>query len=105
DCEASNKTCDFLLSVHLPFLSIRTPSAPAKCNWSNFVHQLPHFMHEYFADVIDVDGDSRCGFRAIFDLLGKSVEDHHIIRLELTIELNKNRGWYLTMFGSQERFD
>jgi hypothetical protein len=67
--------------------------------------QLPIFMHKYFANVIDVADNGHCGFRPVSGLLGKSVKDHHIVRLELTIEHTKNRARYLTMFSSQERFD
>ncbi|MCI28822.1 FAR1-related protein [Trifolium medium] len=62
-------------------------------------------MHKYFADVIDVAGDGYCGFHVVSYLLGRSVETHHNIRLNLTIELNQNRVRYLKMLGSQERFD
>jgi hypothetical protein len=47
-------------------------------------------MYEYFANVIDVAGDGHCGFHVVSLLLGRSDETYHIIRLDLTIELNQN---------------
>jgi hypothetical protein len=54
-------------------------------NWLDEVHQLPHFMHDYFMEVIDVADDEHCAFRVVSCLLDKYDEDHQIICLELTI--------------------
>ncbi|MCH85523.1 OTU-like cysteine protease [Trifolium medium] len=67
---------------------------PPRRKWSAEVHQLSQFIHEYFADVIDVSGDGHCGFHVVSHLLGRSDEAHHIIRLDLTIELNQNKARY-----------
>jgi hypothetical protein len=51
----------------------------------------------YMEDMVDVIRDGHCRF-LVFGLLAKSVESHQIIRLDLTIELNKNLShivWYL----------
>jgi hypothetical protein len=73
-----------------------TPAlAPPKRNWPIEVHQSPHFMREHLAYVIDVVGDGHYRFHVVFGLLGKCVDDHHIVHLELTIELNKKRARYL----------
>jgi hypothetical protein len=52
-------------------------------------------MHEYLAYIIDVVGDGHYRFHVVSSLLGKCVDDHHIVHLELTIELNKKRARYL----------
>ncbi|MCI43513.1 receptor-like protein kinase, partial [Trifolium medium] len=62
-------------------------------------------MHEYYTDVIDVEGDGHCGFRAVSVLLGKSDEEYQMVRLALTIELNQNRARYVELLGGQDRFD
>ncbi|MCI53771.1 receptor-like protein kinase, partial [Trifolium medium] len=62
-------------------------------------------MHEYYTDVVDVEGDGHCGFRVVSVLLGKSEEEHQMVRLDLTIELNQKRARYVKLFGGQERFD
>ncbi|XP_045799082.1 uncharacterized protein LOC123893192 [Trifolium pratense] len=74
-------------------------SCPVAVNW------LPHFIQEYFVDIIDVVGDRHYGFRVVSRLLGKSPNGHNIICLEFTIELNKNRAQHLDIFGSQQRND
>jgi hypothetical protein len=60
--------------------------APPKRNWSIEFHQSPHFMHEYLAYIINVVGDGHYRFHVVSGLLGKCVDDHHIVHLELTIE-------------------
>jgi hypothetical protein len=59
-------------------------------------------MHEYLAYIIDVVGDGHYRFHVVSSLLGKCVDDHHIVHLELTIELNKKRARYLDLFGSKK---
>jgi hypothetical protein len=44
--------------------------APTRHNWLVEVHQLLHFMHEHFADVINVAGDGYCGFCVVSHLIG-----------------------------------
>jgi histone-lysine N-methyltransferase SETD2 len=60
---------------------------------------------DYFDDVINVKGDGHCGFRAAALLLGKSVGDHIIIRLDLITELNRNWARYLKLYGGKDIFD
>ncbi|MCI36354.1 OTU-like cysteine protease [Trifolium medium] len=71
----------------------REPKSPRK--WPDAVSQLPPFMHEYYTDVVDVDGDGHCGFCAVSVLLGKSQESYQLVRLDLIIELNQNRARYV----------
>jgi hypothetical protein len=62
-------------------------------------------MPDFFEDVINVKGDVHCGFRAAALLLGKSVDDHNVIRLDLTTELNRNWARYLNLYGGKDKFD
>jgi hypothetical protein len=73
----------------------RPAAAPLARKWHPDVKQLPPFMPDYFEDVINVKGDGNCGFRAAALVRGKSVDDHIMIRLDLIIELNRNRARYL----------
>ncbi|MCI53287.1 hypothetical protein A2U01_0074533, partial [Trifolium medium] len=67
------------------------PPAPPIRKWPAAVGQLPPFMHQYYTDVVDVEGDRHCGFRTVSVLLGKLEDAYQMVHLDLTIELNKNR--------------
>ncbi|KAK2382989.1 hypothetical protein QL285_070488 [Trifolium repens] len=69
----------------------RPAPAPPRHKWHPDVHQPPLFMPDYFDDVINVKGDEHREFRAAALLLGKSVDDHIMILLDLITELNRNR--------------
>ncbi|MCI82072.1 OTU-like cysteine protease, partial [Trifolium medium] len=56
-------------------------SAPLIRKWPAEVSQLPPFMHKYYADVVDVEGDGHCRFRVVSVLLGKAEEEHQMVRL------------------------
>ncbi|MCH79777.1 FAR1-related protein [Trifolium medium] len=62
-------------------------------------------MHEYFSHVINVAGDGHCGFRAVAHLLGKSEDNHHMIRLDLLTELVHNKARYFQLFGGKDKLD
>ncbi|MCI15003.1 protein FAR1-RELATED SEQUENCE 6, partial [Trifolium medium] len=108
------------MSMKPPPKKVNTEGAPKKTRFSQaerstkrdlsyFEHmdssQLPPFMHEYYTDVVDVEGDGHCRFRDVSVLLGKSEEAYQMVRLDLTIELNHNRARYVNLFGGKERFD
>jgi hypothetical protein len=75
-----------------------SPTAPAKHNCPN-LDQLPMFMNHILEDAIR-DGHRRF---LVSGLLAKSVESHQIIRLDLTIELNKNKECFLILFGTYKK--
>jgi len=85
-------------------LSNNSPNPPLVQRNFRYMDQLPLFMHQFIEEVVDVAADGHCGFRAVSGLLGRSVETHSIIRLELLQELNNNRQSYLQLFGSERRF-
>jgi hypothetical protein len=68
-----------------------------------FIEYMPLFMHPHIENIINVKGDGHCGFRAIAHHLGKSEEEHILIRTRLIRELNMFRNDYLTVFGSESR--
>jgi len=41
--------------------------------------QIPHWMHDFIENVVDVAGDGHCGFRAVAGLGNLSVDDHQMI--------------------------
>ncbi|MCI45695.1 hypothetical protein A2U01_0066934, partial [Trifolium medium] len=53
--------------------------------WPAEVRQVPPFMHEYYTDVIDILGDRHYGFLVVYVLLGRSDEEHQMVRLDLTM--------------------
>ncbi|MCI17590.1 OTU-like cysteine protease, partial [Trifolium medium] len=79
--------------------------APSIRKWPAEVGQLPPFMHQYYTNVVNVEGDGHCGFHTVSVLLGKSEDAYQMVRLDLTIELNKNRARYVNLFGGQQRFN
>jgi len=50
--------------------------------------------------MVNIKGDGRWGFNDVCDLLGRSVDVHKIIRLNLTRELTSDRDHYLYLFGT-----
>lgn len=38
--------------------------------------QIPHWMHDFIQNVVDVAGDGDCGFHAVAGLCNLSVDDH-----------------------------
>jgi histone-lysine N-methyltransferase SETD2 len=69
------------------------------------LEQLPFFMHPYFENVMDVAGDGHCGFRVVSGLIEESVDSYNMVRLDLSVELKKNKERYLEVFANEERLD
>jgi len=42
------------------------------------------FMYQFIENVVDVVSDGHYGFCVVANLLGLSIDGHHIIRLDLT---------------------
>jgi hypothetical protein len=40
--------------------------------------QIPHWMHDFIENVVDVAVDGHCGFRAVAGLRNLSVDDHQM---------------------------
>ncbi|PNX84738.1 hypothetical protein L195_g040801, partial [Trifolium pratense] len=75
-----------------------------KPSWPN-LGQLPLFMHPFIENVQDFEPDGHCGFRAVARLIGESADSHSMIRLDLSIELEKNKKRYIEVFGSEEKYN
>lgn len=56
---------------------------------ANWVTQLPAFFHPYIANIIDVPGDSHCGFRVVASHYGWDNDGWKIIRKDFVAELLK----------------
>jgi len=49
--------------------------------------QIPHWMHDFIENVVDVVGDGHCGFCAVEGLRNLSVDDHQMIYYQMHKEL------------------
>jgi histone-lysine N-methyltransferase SETD2 len=64
---------------------------------------MPHFMHPYLEDIVDVKADGHCGFRVVAQHLGKGEESQGLIRLAMVRELTMFRSVYLQVYEYEER--
>jgi alpha-glucosidase len=64
-----------------------------------YLEQFPKSIHPYIVDIVDVEPDGNCGFRAIASLLGYTVDGWPIVRRELDNELRNNISLYEKLFG------
>ncbi|KAK2419347.1 hypothetical protein QL285_041453 [Trifolium repens] len=55
----------------------------------------------YIVDIIKVNADGNCGFRAIASLLGYTEDGWPIVRRELDNELRSNNSLYIKLFGER----
>ncbi|PNY16511.1 hypothetical protein L195_g013233 [Trifolium pratense] len=63
--------------------------------------QLPLFMHSFIENVQDVAPDGHCGFHVVARLIGEFEDSHIMIRLDFSIELEKNKQRYIKVFCSE----
>jgi hypothetical protein len=64
-----------------------------------YLEQFPKSIHPYIVDIVDVEPDGNCGFRAIASLLRYRVDGWPIVRRELDNELRNNISLYEKLFG------
>jgi len=62
--------------------------------------QFPEHIHPYIEDIVNVNPDGNCGFRAIALLLGYGEEGWPIVRRELDNEMRANTSLYEKLFGN-----
>ncbi|CAG8676412.1 12786_t:CDS:2 [Dentiscutata heterogama] len=62
-----------------------------------FYDQIPAYMHEYIKEVINVDRDGNCGYRAVAMCLGRNEDKWSEIKKELLNELNEKEQFYRIM--------
>ncbi|CAG8540275.1 8787_t:CDS:1 [Cetraspora pellucida] len=70
-----------------------------------FYDQIPIFIHEDIKNVVNVDGDGNCGYRAVAVGLGRNENEWPNIRKELFEELNKNEPFYRSLFLANDDYD
>ncbi|XP_058749046.1 uncharacterized protein LOC131622012 [Vicia villosa] len=70
----------------------RTP--PIKKPPMIYIDEMPLFMHQYIDNIVDMDTDGNCGYRAVAGLLGKGEENHTLILRALILELTLHRDIY-----------
>ncbi|XP_052171683.1 PKS-NRPS hybrid synthetase cheA-like [Diospyros lotus] len=68
---------------------------------ASFPSKIRHFIH----NIVNVESDGHCGFRAIAALLGMSEHNWRDIRMNLIGELHTFRDEYIELYGSAMRVD
>lgn len=81
-----------------------TPVPVTVASQSPYLELLPSYFRQHIDKVIDVVGDGNCGYRAVAALLGngKTQDDWHWVRYELTDELLKQREFYQKMWSGDD---
>ncbi|XP_026384190.1 uncharacterized protein LOC113279735 [Papaver somniferum] len=55
---------------------------PTHIIYKNYMHYLPHFIHEYVKSTDDVSGDGNCGYHVFLDQLGSFADDARSWKVE-----------------------
>lgn len=83
----------------------------SKPSSSPFLQKILHieemlvFMHKYIKQILDVKGDSNCGYHAVSTLLGKGEENHTLVLQQLHKEFKTHNISYTTLYRKKEHFD
>ena len=86
--------------------SVQQPSEGKKIRTQvPMLDQFPLWMHQYITDIVDVQADGNCGYRAIASLLGMGEESWPLVRNHLLKELGQWRDEYVQLVGSVERYE
>ncbi|PNX83262.1 OTU-like cysteine protease [Trifolium pratense] len=64
---------------------------------------MPKFMHSYIEGIIDVEGDSNCGYRVIALDSRNNENDFEAIKVDMINELRLHMDDYLKLYGGEER--
>ncbi|XP_045792850.1 PKS-NRPS hybrid synthetase cheA-like [Trifolium pratense] len=68
------------------------------------INHMPKFMHPFIEDIINVDGDGYCGYRAVALAQRGNEDDFELIRCNMSRELRLNKDMYVAIFGCEERY-
>jgi hypothetical protein len=63
------------------------------------IDYMSRFKLPFIEKVVDVIGDGDCGFRAIFEFMGLTEQNHIMIRTHLIQELKDHRDYYVEVFA------
>ncbi|GAU16259.1 hypothetical protein TSUD_298910 [Trifolium subterraneum] len=107
----SNSSKSSQSKASLPQASSSTVSkAPVIGNFTPTLSQIfeldhmPKCMHHFIEDIVDVEIDGYCGFRAI-ELATKNNEaDFELVRLNMQREMTLHRSMYFSMFDGEDRW-
>ncbi|CAG8816741.1 28821_t:CDS:1 [Dentiscutata erythropus] len=70
-----------------------------------FCDQIPAYMHEYIKEVINVEADGNCGYRAVAASLEKNKNEWPNNRKELLKELIEKEQFYWMLFIANDDYD
>ena len=62
-------------------------------------------MHDLIDKIVDVKGDSNCGYRSVAGLLGMGQDSWSMVHNHLRKELANFSEDYIKLFGGTERFE
>lgn len=66
---------------------------------------MPFFMHKYIEQIVNVQGDGNCGYRAVSTLLNKGEDNHTFVHHQLIHELRTHKESYTRFYRKKENFD
>nr|XP_027190276.1 importin subunit alpha-4-like isoform X2 [Cicer arietinum] len=93
-----NLLSDVAHSIHESTPS-QPPSKPyVKVSQMDFLFQFPDHIQPYINNIVDVEADGNCGYRAIAALIGGSKDDWPLVRDELDKELGLHLDLYERLF-------
>jgi len=61
-------------------------------------------MHQFVENVVGVVGDGHCELCGVADICGMSVNDHHVIHIDLIRELTNDSVCQLLVSGIENQF-
>ncbi|CAG8583121.1 24382_t:CDS:2 [Racocetra persica] len=67
--------------------------------------QVPVYMHKYTKDVIHVNKDGNCSYKAVAVSLGRSENEWLVIRKELKKELNEREQFYQSLVLANDDYE
>ncbi|GAU41861.1 hypothetical protein TSUD_366080 [Trifolium subterraneum] len=65
---------------------------------------MPKCMHPFIEDIVDVEGDGYCGFRAIALATKNNEADFELVRLSMQREMTLHKSMYVSMFDGEDRW-
>ncbi|XP_058755071.1 uncharacterized protein LOC131628225 [Vicia villosa] len=70
-----------------------------------FIEEMSVFMHPYIERIVDVVGDSNCGYRAVLALLGNGEDNHTLVCHQLIQDLKRHKETYMRLYGEEAKFE
>jgi len=62
-------------------------------------------MRPFVEEIVNVKGDSNCGFRSVARHLGMDEEDHVLVRQSLIHELRNHKSDYMPIYDTEDRYN